>query len=105
MTDTDPNLDPAYAAALLRRAKALQSEADEVMRTLEVMTMLGALGHPEQIGSSVSGLMVWRDIDVTVRCRDVTLRAGLGCAETAADQSADNAADLQQRDRSAQPQR
>jgi hypothetical protein len=73
VTGADPNLDPAYAASLFRRAKALQSEADEVMRTLDVMTMLGVLGHPEQIGRSVSGLMVWRDIHVTVRCRDVTL--------------------------------
>jgi len=73
VTGANPNLDPVYAASLFRRAKALQTEADEVMRTLDVMTMLGALGHPEQIGSSVSGLMVWRDIDVTVRCRDVTL--------------------------------
>ena len=73
MTDADPNLDPAYAAALFRRAKTLESEADEVMRTLEVMTMLGVLGHPEQIGSSISGLMVWRDIDIIVRGRDVTL--------------------------------
>jgi hypothetical protein len=69
----DPNLDPVYAASLLRRAKALQTEADEVMRTLDVMAILAVLGQPEQIGSSVSGLMVWRDIDVTVRCQDVTL--------------------------------
>ncbi len=73
MTGADPNLNPAYAASLFRRTKALQTEADEVMRTLDVIALLGALGHPEQIGSSVSGLMVWRDIDVTVRCRDVTL--------------------------------
>lgn len=73
MTGADPNLDPAYAASLFARAEALQSEAGEVMRTLDLMSMLGVLGQPEQIGSSVSGLMVWRDIDVTVRCRDVTL--------------------------------
>ena len=73
MTGANPHLDPVYAASLFRRAKALQSEADEVMRTLGLMTMLGGLGHPEHIGSSLSGLMVWRDIDVTVRCKDVTL--------------------------------
>ncbi len=73
MTGADPNLDPAYAASLLSRAEALQTEAGVVMRRLDVMTMLGVLGHPEQIGRSVSGLMVWRDIHVTVRCRDVTL--------------------------------
>jgi hypothetical protein len=73
MTGADPNLDPAYAASLLSRAEALQTEAGEVMRRLDVMTMLAVLGHPEQIGSSVSGLMVWRDIDIIVRCQDVTL--------------------------------
>jgi hypothetical protein len=73
VTGVDPNLDPAYAASLLRRVKALQAEAQEVMRTLDLMAMLAVLGHPEQIGSSVSGLMVWRDIDVTIRCQDVTL--------------------------------
>ena len=73
MTGAAPNLDPAYAASLLRRAEALQTEAGEVMRTLDVMAMLGVLGQTERIGSSVSGLMVWRDIDVTVRCQDVTL--------------------------------
>jgi hypothetical protein len=73
VTGADPNLDPAYATSLLHRAKALQSEAGEVMRTLDLMTMLAALGHPEQIGSSVSGLMVWRDIDLIVRGQDLTL--------------------------------
>jgi hypothetical protein len=73
MTGADSNLDPAFAASLLRRAEALQSEAGDVMRTLDLMSMLAVLGQPEQIGSSVSGLMVWRDIDVTVRCQDVTL--------------------------------
>jgi hypothetical protein len=69
----DPNLNSAYVASLLRRAKALQIEAEEVMRRLDLMAMLAVLGHPEQIGSSVSGLMVWRDIDVIVRCQDLTL--------------------------------
>lgn len=73
MTGADPNRDPAYAASLFHRAQALQSEAGEVMRALDLMSMLGVLGQPEQFGSSVSGLMVWRDIDVTVRCRNVTL--------------------------------
>ena len=35
--------------------------------------MLDALGQVEQLGSTVSGLMVWRDIDFSVRCRDLTL--------------------------------
>src|SRR5688500_1055110 len=71
MTDADPNYDPAYAASLFDRATALKGEAEEVMRTLDLMTMLATLGHPEQIGSSISGLMVWRDIDIIVRGQDV----------------------------------
>jgi hypothetical protein len=73
MTLADPNVDPVYAAALLRRAAALQTEANSVLRTLDLLAMLSVLGQPEHIGSSVSGLMVFPDIDITVRCRDLTL--------------------------------
>ena len=73
MTGADLDLDPASAASLLRRAEALQTEAAEIMHTLDLMAMLAVLGQPAQIGSSVSGLMVWRDIDVTVRCQGLTL--------------------------------
>jgi hypothetical protein len=42
------------------------------------MAMLAALGQPHRVGSPVSGLMVWGDIDVTVRYQDVTLeRVGM----------------------------
>jgi hypothetical protein len=68
-----PGLDPAAGAALLHRAEQLQAEADEVIRELDLLTPLGRVGHAEQIGSSVSGLMVWREIDIGVRCRDLTV--------------------------------
>src|SRR5215204_868247 len=61
VTGGDSNLDPAVAMSLLCRA-----EAGEIMRTLDLMAMLAMLSQPDQIGSSVLGLMVWRDIDVTV---------------------------------------
>ena len=59
-------LDPAYAEELLRRQGALQAEASRVIDELDLMRALARGGHPEQIGSSVSGLMVWRDLDVAV---------------------------------------
>ena len=69
---TSPGHDPAYAAALLRRAAALQEEAAQVMKNLDLLPMLGRFGIVEHVGSSVSGLMVWRDIDFSVRCRELT---------------------------------
>ena len=66
------SLDPASAAELLRRADLLQAEAAEVIADLDLPALLGRVGHVEHVGSSVSGLMVWRDIDFAVRCRDLT---------------------------------
>jgi hypothetical protein len=65
-------LDPTSAAELLRRADLLQAEAAEVIVELDLVALLGRVGYVEQLGSSVSGLMVWRDIDFAVRCRDLT---------------------------------
>ncbi len=73
MPAPDPNRDPAYAAELLQRAAAVQTEAATVLRRLGIVAMLEALGQTEQIGSTVSGLMVWRDIDFSVRCQNLTL--------------------------------
>jgi len=64
-------LDPA-AAELLHRAGRLQTEAVEVIADLDLPSLLGRLGYVEHLGSSVSGLMVWRDIDFAARCRDLT---------------------------------
>lgn len=57
---------------LLRRQGELQAEAVTVVRELGLPGLLTPLGPVEQIGSSVSGLMVWRDIDLGVRCHDLT---------------------------------
>ena len=61
-------LDPTYAAELLERQRSLQAEARQVLMDLALMSSLSRLGHAEHIGSSVSGLMVWRDLDVGARC-------------------------------------
>src|SRR5215211_6975898 len=65
-------LDAREAAELLRRADALQAEASRVVAELDLVGLLGRLGEVEQVGSSVTGLMVWRDIDIGARCRDLT---------------------------------
>ena len=61
-------LDPTYAAELIQRQRSLQAEARQVLTDLALMSSLSRLGHAEHIGSSVSGLMVWRDLDVGARC-------------------------------------
>jgi hypothetical protein len=65
-------LDPTSAAELLHRAELLQAEAAEVIVETDLPALLGRVGSVEHLGSSVSGLMVWRDIDFAVRCRDLT---------------------------------
>lgn len=64
----DPTRDPASAASLLRRATDLQREAETLIQTLDLRAMLETLGPTELVGSVVSGLMVWRDIDFCVDC-------------------------------------
>jgi hypothetical protein len=59
-------LDTAYAEQLIRRQDALQAEASRVIADLDLMSLLARVGRAEQVGSFVSGLMVWRDIDVAV---------------------------------------
>lgn len=46
----------------------LQMEADEVVRMLGLNALLGKIGRPIRVGSSAMGLMVRRDIDITVAC-------------------------------------
>lgn len=64
-------LDPAHAAELLRRQEALQAEAEEVLADLDLSALLARAGRPVRVGSSVLGLMAWRDIDFNVLCRDL----------------------------------
>ncbi|GLQ53778.1 hypothetical protein [Devosia nitrariae] len=53
---------------LLEAQQRLQAEADAVVRELELEELLGALGRPVRVGSSAMGLMVRRDIDITIVC-------------------------------------
>ena len=60
--------EAAYAARLLKHQDALQTEANRLVERLGLPTMLGCAGRFERLGSSVSGLMVWRDVDLGVSC-------------------------------------
>jgi hypothetical protein len=62
------SLDATYAAELLERQNLLQAESRQVLAELDLIACLNRLGHAEHVGSSVSGLMVWRDLDVGARC-------------------------------------
>ena len=53
---------------LVRRQDALQAEAAEVLADLRLMDAFSTVGQPVQDGSSAYGLMVWRDIDMSVAC-------------------------------------
>jgi len=68
-------LDAMRAGELLRRQEELQAEAGQVIGDLDLLAVLGRAGSVRLIGSSVTGLMVWRDLDFQV------LSAGLGVAE------------------------
>ena len=63
------SLDATYAAELLQRQNLLQVEAHEVLAELDLIPCLNRLGYAEHVGSSVWGLMVWRDLDVGARCQ------------------------------------
>src|SRR4051794_27851444 len=54
--------------ALLQRQGALQREADYVETDLGLRVLLTSLGDPIRVGSSALGLMVRRDLDITVIC-------------------------------------
>lgn len=73
--ETSPDeerLSPARASELLRRQDALQAEAAQVLADLDLFTILSRAGEVSQVGSSTTGLMVWRDIDIEVLCDDWT---------------------------------
>jgi hypothetical protein len=61
-------LGATYAAELLRRQDLLQAEAQQVIVELSLHSLLSQVGKPEQIGSSIAGLMVWRDLDFNILC-------------------------------------
>ncbi|MBC3839433.1 hypothetical protein GXW82_02100 [Streptacidiphilus sp. 4-A2] len=55
-------------AELLRQQDELQAEASTVNDDLGLDGLLGRLGEPVRVGSARLGLMVRRDLDITVVC-------------------------------------
>ena len=53
---------------LLAAQLRMQAEADEVVALLDLDRLLAKVGRPIRVGSSAMGLMVRRDIDITVTC-------------------------------------
>jgi hypothetical protein len=51
---------------LLGRQEQLQREAEGVVADLDLVALLGRIGRVRVIGSAASGLMVWRDLDISV---------------------------------------
>src|SRR5262249_5969475 len=59
---------------LLRQQDELQSEAEAVEVDLQVAALLGPIGEPVRVGSAALGLMVWRDLDLTVVCTELAVQ-------------------------------
>ncbi|EEX2877858.1 hypothetical protein ACOXPD_004538 [Escherichia coli O5:H32] len=53
---------------LIHQAK-LQAKADAIVDALGLDSLLADIGSPTRVGSSALGLMVHRDIDITVICK------------------------------------
>ena len=64
----------------LEQQRQLQREAAAVLADLDVLPRLREFGHPVQVGSVALGLMVARDIDLTVLCPALDTSAIFGAA-------------------------
>lgn len=60
---------------LLKQQQELQVEVKEILTELKLNDLLSTVGEPVQVGSSALGLMVWRDIDITVVCSKLNINA------------------------------
>ena len=70
----DPEmLTPEQAAKLLHCQEALQAEVHTVLAELHLMELLTSIGQVRRVGSSVLGVMVWRDIDLNVSAAGVSI--------------------------------
>lgn len=58
--------------ALLRRQAELQAEARAFVERLGLLPLLGSVGRVVPLGSAVTGLMVWHDLDFGVDATGLT---------------------------------
>jgi hypothetical protein len=61
------------AEQLLRRQHALQEEAQTILKELDLINMLRAAGTLRVMGSFAAGLMVWRDLDLSVSSHGLSI--------------------------------
>jgi len=71
ITEQD-ELDSEQANELLQRQDMLQKEAQAVVEELGIVAVLSSVGTVRVLGSSVLGLMTWRDIDIAVSSPGIT---------------------------------
>jgi hypothetical protein len=60
---------------LLEQQDRLQAEAEAVEVDLQLGALVRPLGEPVRVGSAELGLMVWRDLDLTVVCTELAVDA------------------------------
>jgi hypothetical protein len=65
-------MDAAYRDGLLQRQAALQAEGRRVLDALDLEALAGRAGSVQVHGSFVTGLMVWRDVDLGVTAPGLT---------------------------------
>lgn len=70
---------------LLAKQSKLQEEANEMVRALDLDSLLSAIGMPARVGSSALGLMVRRDVDITVICEALDQRTHKAIANLGAE--------------------
>ena len=62
-------------ADLLETQRRLQGDVDVVVGSLHLNELLSKVGRVTRVGSSAMGLMVRRDIDITVACSKLDIHA------------------------------
>lgn len=67
---------------LLANQEQLQKEASELLHTTGVLSFLRKLGEPIQTGSSVTGLMVYPDIDFSVQNNNLDINDAIALTES-----------------------
>lgn len=77
-------------SGILKKQAELQAQADAIVSALGLENALRLAGNPVRVGSSALGLMVRRDIDITVVCERLDPAARRTVAEIAGELMLDN---------------
>jgi hypothetical protein len=67
---------------LLAQQNQLQAEAKALLKNTAILEFLGKLGNPIQTGSSVTGLMVYPDIDFSVQNDTFDIRNAIALTDS-----------------------